>query len=721
MPRSRISHTSRTEVANERRCCAACLAIATLIALHPISTHDFWWELSRGRAVISGTIAPAQVLLAGETTASADWLGGVPIYALFSLGGITLLMGLKLLSSALVGLDLLFVKARQRSLIILAIVLLTLLAARHAWEPTPLLFDTIGVTLVWSMIERFQDRSSTGRLIILLIILLIVMAVWANTSPLCVLGILVGTSTMLVRPPSSSLLFTRRRSVAIVVMMAAACCATPRGPATLWDSARLLMPMLTTSASVLQSTQWRPLVFSFHKPEVLAFVLLSVGMFHTLLKSPRTSVVAVLAYFVIQLLAWSSQSNLAPVSIWLTLLLLRQVDTNQVTEPHLLKYESLGNLAGKLFPATVVLLVAVAAVDRWPESLSRTGWGIDPSISGDEFLESVKDVRTTGSAHCVGIREAGLLCWFKPEGAKPFDTPRQALLSGRLRQNVLLNEELSTGWQIPHRREDNSWGGWWLKLKERQTTLLIVPSEEIELIGALEPTIWKPLALSGASLVFGVAGDPASSPQIARILHLREHVDQNVWRYDPVSAAGDESHCDLVGLLTGRRTFQVDLRLAKSFRAMELSVAALRVINPILQTDGGQMAHEEFARSQLELGYRERLEMGQSSLLRAFAFRETTTAAESEQLAVESLNMLPQPDGTVTNRIQTAARMYAAGETDQAIRGLTDEHPELVYARAQLLFEAGRPGESISAYQTLITKFPDSRLSLAGRNVLARL
>ena len=719
MPRSRISHTSRTAVANERRCCAACLAIATLIALHPISTHDFWWQLSRGRTVVDGTLAPSQLLLAGETTASADWLGGVPIYALFSLGGITLLMGLKLLSSAVVGLDLLFVKARQRSLATLAIVLLTLLAARHAWEPTPLLYDTIGVTLVWSMIERLQDRSSTGRLIILLI----AMAVWANTSPLCVLGILVGTSTMLVRP-SSSLLFTRRRSIAIVVMMAAACCTTPRGPATLWDSARLLMPMLTTSASVLQSTQWRPLVFSFHKPEVLAFVLLSVALFYTLLKSPRTSVVAVLAYFVIQLLAWSSQLNLAPVSIWLTLLLLRQVDTNQtslVTEPHLLKHESLGNWAGKLFPAAVVLLVAVAAVDRWPESLSRTGWGIDPSISGDEFLESVKDVRTTGSAHCAGIREAGLLCWFKPEGAKPFDTPRQALLSGRLRQNVLLNEELSTGWQIPHRRENNSWGGWWLTLKERETTLLIVPSEEIELIGALEPTIWKPLALSGASLVFGVAGDPACSPQIARILHLREHVDQNVWRYDPVSAAGDESHCDLVWLLTGRRTFLVDLRLAKSFRAMRLTVAALRVLNPILKTDGGQIAHEEFARSQLELGYRERLEMGQSSLLRAFAFRETTTAPESEQLAVESLNLLAMPDDTVTKRIQTAVRTYAAGETDRAIRVLTDEHPELVYARAQLLFEVGRLGESISAYQTLITKFPDSRLSLAGRNALARL
>ncbi len=717
MPRSRISHKSRAEVANERWCCVVCLAIAILIALHPISTHDFWWQLSRGRAAAGGTLAPSQVLLAGETTASADWLGGAPVFAIFSLGGISLLMGLKLLSSVVVGLDLLFVKARQRSLTILAIVLLALLAARHAWEPTPLLYDAIGVTLVWSMIDRLKDHSSSGRLIILLI----VMAVWANTSPLCVLGIFVGTNAMLVGSPSSSLPLTRRRRVEIVAMMAAACCTTPRGLATLWDSLRILMPMLTTSASVLQSTQWRPLAFSFHKPEVLAFVLLSVAMFYTLIKIPRTSAGAALAYFVIQIIAWSSQSNLAPVSIWLTLLLLRQVNANQVTEAPLSKYGSLRGRVGKLLPATVVLLVAVAAIDRWPESLSRIGWGIDPTISGDEFLESVKDVRTTGSAHAVGIREAGLLCWFKPEGAKPFDTPRQALLSGRLGQNVLLHEELSTGWQIPHRREDDSWGGWWLTLKERQTTLLIVPSEDVQLIGALEPTIWKPLALSGSSLVFGIAGDPACSPRIARVLQLRKHVDQNVWHYDPVSAAGDESHCDLVGLLTGRRTFEVDLRLAKSFRAMQLTVAALRVLNPILQTDSGEVAHEEFARSQLDLGYRERLEMGQGSQLRAFAFRETATASGTGQLAMESLAISSRPDGAVTNRMQTAVRAYAAGETDRAISELTDEHPELVYARAQLLFEAGRLGESISAYQTLVMKFPDSRLSLVGRNVLARL
>ncbi|NQV26613.1 MAG: hypothetical protein HQ518_19835 [Rhodopirellula sp.] len=716
MPRSRISHESRAEVANERRCCIALLAIATLIALHPISTHDFWWQLSRGRVVVDGTLAPAQVLLAGETTASADWLGGMPIYALFSLGGIAALMGLKLLAASVVGLDLLFRQAPRRNAVSLAVVLLALLAARQAWEPTPLLFDTLGVTLVWSLVDQLQNRPSRR----CLVLLLIAMSVWANIAPLCVLGIFVAVSAMLVRSQSSPSLFTPRRGGRIVMLMVVACCVTPRGVATLWDSIRLLVPLLTTSASVLQSTPWSPLALTIHNPECLAFVALSLALFFVLLQS-RLSVSTVLTCCVIQLLAWSSQSNLAPGSIWMTLLLLRQLQADQVPALQVFKNRLLAEFAGKILPAGAVLLVAAAAVGSWPESISRAGWGIDPSISGVEFVESVQDVRTTGSAHCVGIREAGLLCWFKPEGAKPFDTPRHALLNGRLRQNVLLNQELSTGWQIPHRREDDSWGGWWLTLKERTTTLLIVPSDDTDLIRALEPTIWKPLSLSGASLVFGVAGDPACSPQIARILQLREHFDQSVWSYDPVSATGDEAHCDLVGLLTGNPTFEADLRLAETFRAMHLNVAALRVLSPVLRNGNRQVARDEFARSQLELGYSERLALGQSSLLRAIAFQETSTNSDAGHLVAEALNPPLMPDRTVTGKIQTAVRAFAAGETDRAIELLTDEQPELVYARAQLLFEAGRPGESISAYQTLITKFPESRLSIVGRNVLTSL
>lgn len=447
----------------------------------------------------------------------------------------------------------------------------------------------------------------------------------------------------------------------------------------------------------------------------MAFIVLSLAMVCVLIR--RHSPLSVfVAFSTIQTLAWTSQRNLAPVSIWLTLMLLREMRSNDASKPRVFNSELMAYGFTKALPAGVILLVALAAVDRWPESTSRVGWGIDPSIDGTAFQESLRDVETFGCAHCLGIREAGLLCWFEPGGAKPFDTPRSALLNGRLRSNTLLTEDLSTGWQIPHRRVDDSWGGWWLPLRERNITLLVVPADNTRLVRALEPTIWKPLSLDGASLVFGVAGDPVTSPQIARTLKLREHVDQNAWSYDPVSAAGDESHFDLVGFLTGRSTLLIDLRLARTFRAMQMNTAALRILHPVLRTGISQTAREEFARNQIELGYNERLTMGQSSLFRSIASLELMRNTDVSKLTVESLNPPTKPDSKVVSAIRKSIAAHLRGDTDRAVNDLSDDDPELVYARYQLLFETGQIEAALEAYQTLVQKFPDSRLSIVGRN-----
>jgi hypothetical protein len=712
MSRSKTGNIRNSDTATDRRSCAVLLAVATLIGLHPISTHDFWWQLSRGRAVVDGSIAPSPDLLAGDVTTDADWLGGAPVYALFSAGGVAALMGLKLLTVWIAGLCLLFFESRQRNAVSLAIVLLALLAARHAWEPTPLAFETIAVILVWSLGCRLHTRISRGWLAALLITIV----VWANTGSCCVLGPLVALSSLSQRARSQESQTSIRMIIGITLLMMVGCCLTPRGPATVWDSTRLMIPSLTTNAAFLQSTPWRSLTFTIYQPESIAFIVLSIAMLCVLVRR-QSSLSCVVAFFVIQALAWTSQRNLAPVSIWLTLMLLREIRCD-ISESRSSQNEVPSFGVTKILPAGVILLIAAAAIGRWPESTSRAGWGIDPSIDGSAFQESLQVVETSGCAHCQGIREAGMLCWFEQGGAKPFDTPRSALLSGRLRSNALLNEDLSTGWQIPHRRVDDSWGGWWLPLRERNTTLLIVPAENTRLVRALEPSIWKPLSVDGASLVFGIAGDPVTSPQIARTLNLREHVDQNVWSYDPVSAAGDESHLDLVGLLTGRPTLRTDLRLAKTFRAMQLNIAALRVLHPVIRTGFNPTAREEFARNQIALGYNERLAMGQSSLFRSIALSETMTETDDLKLFVESLNPPTQPAAEVVGAIRNSIAAHLSGDTNRAVNDLTDEDPELVYARYQLLVETGKFDAALTAYQTLVQKFPGSRLSVVGRNEL---
>ncbi|MCH8830638.1 MAG: hypothetical protein IID45_13760, partial [Planctomycetes bacterium] len=54
--------------------------LAALLFLQPIASADLWWQLSRGRAVIAGSFTPSRDLLAADTAAEADWLGGVAFY-----------------------------------------------------------------------------------------------------------------------------------------------------------------------------------------------------------------------------------------------------------------------------------------------------------------------------------------------------------------------------------------------------------------------------------------------------------------------------------------------------------------------------------------------------------------------------------------------------------------------------------------------------------------
>ncbi|WP_372726076.1 hypothetical protein [Novipirellula sp.] len=50
----------------------AIVGVAVVMAFQPYSAGDFWWQLSRGREVTSGSITPSRSLLTLETMAEAD-------------------------------------------------------------------------------------------------------------------------------------------------------------------------------------------------------------------------------------------------------------------------------------------------------------------------------------------------------------------------------------------------------------------------------------------------------------------------------------------------------------------------------------------------------------------------------------------------------------------------------------------------------------------------
>jgi len=365
-------------------------------------------------------------------------------------------------------------------------------------------------------------------------------------------------------------------------------------------------------------------------------------------------------------------------------------------------------------------LVGAWALQPWNGCGSALGWGLDPRLSADSFAASLNGVRLVESAHCVGIREAGLLTWHMTKGVKPFDTPQTALRNGRLKSHVLLTSDLSTNWQVPHRRADNSWGGWWLLLVERKTTTLVVPCEHLNLINALEPTIWKPLSLNSVSIVYGKAGDPGCSDQMINILSLREFVDRGAWVYETSSEEGS-AHTDLPELLTGENTNYESLRLARVFRSMNLSVAALKVLS-MLPIDTHPVFREEYAKNQLALGFEERIQCGRSSRFRLAAWRmNAKPSVPVDEIAGNVLNWPVSDNPSSEEYLIEAAQLYVRGDHRAAIQMLNTNNPEALYAKALVLLESGRIKESEAALQKFIAEYSDHRLKASVQLLLASL
>jgi len=693
------------------------IVIIAAAALSPIAADDFWWQLSRGRSVVDGSWSPSRDRLIAQTRPEADWAGGVPIYVLYTWFGMSGVMFTRILTVVIAGYWLFLRGAGRHPALGFALAGMGLLATRAAWDPVPLLFDSLGVVFVWVAAQRWQTHPTIARLSALTAVLLI----WANLAPLCLLGLLVAIGVLFIERVSQDRHRKWKQNASAVLLLIAACCITPRGPLALWDSLQALIPRLTTDSAVLAMTRWRPLAASLSEPETVAFVGLSV-LTLVLIVVARATWRETALFFVIQAVAWSSQANLAPAALWTVLLGIRQLQAlpRSGGQPAP-SWRNFAVVANSSIAIGLLLGAGVVAIGYWPSRTTRLGWGLDPRLHSEQFETSLAGIQLTGSAHCVGVREAGLLSWFKPVAIQPYDTPFRALLGGRLRAHVLINHELETQWRAQHRREDGSWGGWWLPLAARRTTLLIVPVERVALISALEPTHWKPLSLDAPSLVYGIAGEPECSPKIVEVLKLRRFLDRGPWSYTPPSPAGTPAYLDIWGRLTGRHNVGIDIRQARVLRAMRLHVASLRVLVSALQRGDVSEARREFARNQLELGYQERLVMGRGSVFRTQAYL-TAKREPSPTPLVRDILRVPRDGNAISDdSLQKAVESYVSGDVSGAISRLSNHDPESLYAKALLMLEAGQPQSSAKLLERLIADFPQLQLSSAGHDVLKSL
>lgn len=686
---------------DRRLAIAAVWLMAIFTALHPIEADGLWWELSKGRAVVAGSFNPTVDLLAGSTRAEANWFSGVASYLIASTFGIWALMAAKLL--VVLGMARLFVR---RGLTrddgdywgIAGLIALALVGSHAAWEPVPLLWDALGLVLLSRAVESLPetpDRRSYAILAMLLV-------VWANLGPRFIVGAIVSIWLLARRGHRWKVLAT-----ASLVILA---CGSLT-PAGIWgwiDSAVVTFPQLAERTAILRLAGWQPWWEAPFSVEAIAIVLLTLA---GLWRIGRETVPkdAFASICLAHLLAAASSEN-GPLAVLLMALAMTSPPASHAMAAA--KSVKVARPVGwrRGWPGKVIAALALLMATRpWSGASAGIGWGIDPRIDPTAFAASVAETQLQGAAHCVGLREAGLLSWVGPPGLRPFETPCSALRQGRLEQHVLLTQDLSRQWPLPRRRSNGDWGGWSQTARERGLTALVIPSERVDVIAALEPTVWKPLSLSAVSLVYGKAGDPACARQILQTLSLRGFVDLGTWSYDPASEVDPQTWEVRSRYSTLRRGF----RLAGVFRAMGLNFAALKVLGALSAPDDEHVRHE-FAANQVALGYRERKLCGRGSLFRFLAARLADPERDSSKELETIFNWRPGSATAADPAFMTGVAAYLTGHREQAIAALrkSTDQPEARFAEAMVTLEAGDPGAARKQLREFCDEFPDHHLVL---------
>jgi hypothetical protein len=466
-------------------------------------------------------------------------------------------------------------------------------------------------------------------------------------------------------------------------------------------------PQLAERTSILRLAGWQPWWEVPFSAEAMAIVLLTlVGLWRigreTMTEDAFVPICAA------HVLAAASLEN-SPLAVVLLAL--------AMTSPLTGKVSAIGKAMEAARPIrrwrgspgkVAAVLALLIAVRPWSETSAGIGWGIDPRIDPTAFAASVAQTRLEGTAHCVGLREAGLLTWVGPPELRPFETPRSALRQGRLEQHVLLTQDLSREWRLPRRRVNGDWGGWSQPVRDLELTALVIPSERTDVIAALEPTVWKPLSLNAVSLVYGKAGDPASARQIVQAMSLRGFVDLGTWTYDPASEASAETW----ELVSRGSMLRGGLRLAGVFRAMDLNFAALKVLGA-LSASNDPRVRREFAENQVALGYRERKLCGRGSLLRIHAAQmadpERFTPRELEKI----LDWKAEPASVFDSAFMAGVATYLTGHREGAIAAFrtSSDRPEATFAEAMLILERGDPRSARERLRAFSDEFPDHRLA----------
>ena len=695
--------------------------VTVCFALTPIAAPNFWWQLSRGRAVLSELAPPGPLLTVGTSIAEADWLGGLPFYLTLQFAGVSGLMLFKFLAAGLLAYCIMRHFEARLHWTVFLIVVLTLITANSAWQPVPRLLDCWFLLLTWLLTERWANAPDIKKMLLVLLTLL----VWANLGPLCLLGIAVVACVPWlpgIRPDNPTLRF--RQPCLLVLSALLAIMLTPRGWFTPYDSFLQLFPALFYDQSLLALTVWRPTFVKGLTVEVIGLGFLTVGIVFYLLASSRGWIESIL-FVLFAIPAWTNQDCLAPCVVGICLLACQCLATCPVSfqKLKLNRYVS-PSLGRYLLAIGIVIICWKSASGTLAGQPQRLGWGITPELDITLLAQAIGPIDYEGTAHGMDIAATGMLTWIKADRKiRPVRTLRQALLQGKLYEELSLNAELSNGWEFQHPRADNSWGGWWIRLKNRNCQLLLVPNGDAQTIRALVNSRWQPMSVDAAVIPYGWSGELLSSPKIVALLPVKDFLNRQQWTYSLPDPSGTPECSDWWGILTGSPNLQPALLQARTFRAMKLYTAALRVLHPLLQHYPTPEVRREFILCQKELAYQEKLDLGlpTPSSLRRIVLRQIGDNSNVDLIhAGPMLDVTGSPLRT-SHSIERAIQHYIHGDWEAALSELANSDSESLYAKAQIQLESGNPDAAAETFRELIRLHPDDQLAGPCQNMLDSL
>ena len=220
--------------------------------------------------------------------------------------------------------------------------------------------------------------------------------------------------------------------------------------------------------------------------------------------------------------------------------------------------------------------------------------------------------------------------------------------------------------------------------------LLVVSPDRTQMLSSLEPTLWKPLSLDSAGIIFAKAGSAAFTPQIIRVQQQRNLVDFGPWKHSLSGLVPNRSHVDFWQTMTGQIDARPDIRQAGVFRSMGILNGAARTIFPVLSSNCRPDGRLEFQKIQQQFSWREILHSGRTSSWRLAVLNELNIPPPTNNFTSLSLTRNMRPSGLDTPAtFQRSARLYCSGQCEQAASLIDESSSESAYARHSLYYQAG--------------------------------